>query len=84
MATELLGEGITRDQLIDAMENLPAESLGELCEYVAFLQWKARRQAGKAVKVGRLCQDLPAMTDEEIDVAREEVINIYSEPATAN
>ncbi len=84
MATEFVADVITREQLVDAMQNLPAESLGELCEYVAFLQWKARREAGSGIKIGRLCRDLPAMTDEEINLAAEEAINVYAQADTAN
>ncbi len=84
MATELVADVITREQLIEAMQNLPADSLGELCDFVTFLQWKARTEAGKAVKIGRQCRDLPAITDDEVNLASEEAVNVYAQPDTAN
>jgi hypothetical protein len=75
MATEM----VTKDDVIRALDELPAESLVEVRRFVDFMRFKAQSRPRKLVKLGGLWKDWPPITDEDIAQARREMWGSFGE-----
>ena len=69
MATEV----VTKDDVIRALDELPAESLVEARRFVDYVRFKAHSRPRKLIKLGGLWKDWPPITDEDIAQARREM-----------
>lgn len=74
MATEI----ITKDDLVRSLDDLPAESLTEVRQFVDFLRFKSQ-QPRRIAKLGGLWKDQPPLTDDDIEQVRREAWGSFGE-----
>ncbi len=77
--TKAVGDLITQEEIVSAIAGLPEEALGEICEFIAFLQFKARARVRQQFEGRRLCRDLPTLNETELAKAGEDVVASLSE-----
>ena len=75
MATEV----VTKDDVIRALDELPAESLVEVRRFVDYVRFKTQSRPRKLIKLGGLWKDWPPITDGDIAQARREMWGSFGE-----
>lgn len=64
---------ITKENIIDELDQLPPESLSELQAFIEFLRFKSEKKSPSPIQLGGLWKDLPPVTAEDVAEARREM-----------
>ena len=64
---------ITKEDIIEELDQLPPESLSELQAFIQFLRFKSEKKSPQPIRLGGLWKDLPPLTEEDIAQARREM-----------
>lgn len=73
---------ISKNDIIDKLDQLPPETFPELRAFMEYLQFKSGGQASKQlIQLGDLWKDLPVLTEEDIAEARRELWSDFGERA---
>lgn len=70
---------VTKEDIIDELEQLPPESLSELRAFIEFLRFKSEQGPMKPIQLGGLWKDLPPVTEADIAEARHEMWGQFGE-----
>jgi hypothetical protein len=70
---------MTKDELVRALDDLPADTLPELRQFIEFLHFKAQSRPKKLARLGGLWKDLPPITDQDIAQVRQELWGSFGE-----
>jgi hypothetical protein len=70
---------VTKDEILRSLDELPAEKLVDVQQFIEFLRSKAQRRPRKLAKLGGLWKDLPPITEEDIAQARHEMWGNFGE-----
>lgn len=70
---------IKKEEIIEAINELPPEQLSDLSDFIEFLQFKAEREPQRLIRLGGLWKDFPPITEEDIVEARAEMWGQFGE-----
>ena len=70
---------ITKEDIIDEIDQLPPESLSELQTFIEFLRFKSKKESPKPIQLGGLWKNLTPVTEEDIAEVRREMWEQYGE-----
>ena len=70
---------VTRDEIFEAVSDLPPEQLPELRAFIEFLRFKSEKRPRNLIQLGGLWKDLPPITEEDIAEARREMWGEFGE-----
>jgi len=68
-----------KEDVVNALDDLPPESVSELIAFIEFLRFKSQKQPPRLIKLGGLWQDLPPVSENDIAEARREMWGQFGE-----
>ena len=69
----------TKEDLISSLDELPPESVSELIMFIEYLRFKSQKKRPHIIKLGGLWQDLPPLSETDIDEVRQEMWGQFGE-----
>lgn len=57
---------VTKEKIVEALNELPQERLSEVSDFIAFLRFKSDREPRQLIQLGGVWSDYPPVTEEEI------------------
>lgn len=70
---------VTKEKIVEALNELPQERLSEVSDFIAFLRFKSDREPRQLIQLGGVWSDYPPVTEEEIAEARAEMWGQFGE-----
>jgi hypothetical protein len=69
----------TKEDVVNALDELSSENVSELIAFIEFLRFKSQKRPPRLIKLGGLWQDLPPVSEDDIVEVRREMWGRFGE-----